>query len=188
MTRLIAFLFVLLAAAPLGAAAPAWPQGDAEQLLAFVDQIGGEGLDPKDYDPAALRRELAAGDVWRLNDRATATFLHVAADLSRGHMRDRRSVGWHIAGPAPDAAPADALLQQALANHAIAPALQSLLPDPDETIRLYSLMALEDMVDKHQNEAVLPLLPDIIALKDDPYDYVKFVATRLEQRLATGTT
>jgi len=148
MTRLIAFLFVLLAAAPLGAAAPAWPQGDAEQLLAFVDQIGGEGLDPKDYDPAALRRELAAGDVWRLNDRATATFLHVAADLSRGHMRDRRSVGWHIAGPAPDAAPADALLQQALANHAIAPALQSLLPDHRQYRLLKAALAATPAHDK----------------------------------------
>jgi len=148
MKRLVAFLLMLLAAMPLPAAAAAWTRSDAEQLLAYVEQIGSEGLDPRDYDPAGLRRELASGDAAALDSRATATFLHLAADLARGHMRDRRSVGWHIAGPPFDPAAAAAVLNQALASRAVVPALQSLLPDHRQYRLLRAALAATPAQDK----------------------------------------
>jgi hypothetical protein len=97
-------LFSLVAL--LGAlAAPAhaqtlWPRSDAEELLATIEGIGAEGLDPADYEASALRRELTLGNAVGWSGRATTAFNHLATDLSIGHLRDRRSVAWRINSPA----------------------------------------------------------------------------------------
>ena len=148
MKRLIVLFLLLLAPASLAGAVPAWDRTNAEQLLGYVDGIAGEGLDPRDYDADALRRALAGTDASALNGRATATFLHLAADLGSGHQRDRRSVAWHIVGQARDAAASDALLQQALASHAVVPALQSLLPQHRQYRLLKAALAATPAHDK----------------------------------------
>src|SRR4051812_14192919 len=63
-----------------------WNKRDAGDLLAFVQGIGAEGLDPADYAPDALNQALAGSDA-ALDVVATQTFLKVASDLSFGHVR-----------------------------------------------------------------------------------------------------
>ncbi len=51
-----------LRALPAGMPAPQWTPAAAEQLLDYVRQIGGEGLDPADYDPERLQAAIRGGD------------------------------------------------------------------------------------------------------------------------------
>src|SRR4051812_37854849 len=71
------------AAAPQPAPSPIaadWSRKDAADLLAFVQGVAEEGLDPADYNPAALRDAIEAkGET--LDTVATATFLRLAGDL-----------------------------------------------------------------------------------------------------------
>src|SRR5688500_9569426 len=39
-----------------------WHPRDAQELLGFINQIGSEGLDPADYDPAGLAMALRSGN------------------------------------------------------------------------------------------------------------------------------
>src|SRR3954465_9213144 len=65
---------------PMPAPAPIaadWSRKDAADLLAFVQGVDEEGLDPADYNPAALRDAIdAKGET--LDTVATATFLKLA--------------------------------------------------------------------------------------------------------------
>jgi len=62
--------------------------------------------------------------------------------------------------------------------------LRGLLTNQNETIRLYTLMALEDMLDAGLRPAVLPLRPQIAARKNDAYRYAASVAVRLDKKLS----
>ena len=42
--------------------APYWTQDDATQLLNAIQSIGKKGLIPSDYEPAALKAAIAAGE------------------------------------------------------------------------------------------------------------------------------
>jgi hypothetical protein len=50
---------------------PLWDQRSAIELLSFIQQIGGEGLNPADYDPDGLMAVLGAGHPGRLSGLAT---------------------------------------------------------------------------------------------------------------------
>jgi L,D-transpeptidase YcbB len=116
-----------------------WTRPDAEELLSAIEGIGAEGLDPADYDAAALRRDLASGDAAAWNRRATTEFTHLASDLSNGHLRDRRSVAWRITGSPIDAGQASDLMARALATHDVRGTLAGLVPQH----RQYKLLRAE---------------------------------------------
>lgn len=61
--------------------------------------------------------------------------------------------------------------------------LKSLLSSANETIRLYTLMALEDMLDAGLAQSVAQARTQIRARKTDNYNYAKIVAGRLDRRL-----
>ena len=124
-------------AQPPAAAAPAppvvrptllWHPRDAEELLAFIQQIGSEGLDPADYGPAGLAAALRSGNPLLLAQTATDRFNRVSADLALGHVpRDERE-GWHIVDKDLDDERQYALLTTALQQHRVSDTLRSLLP------------------------------------------------------------
>src|SRR5687768_2628933 len=68
-------------------AAVRWTRPAAQELLAYVERIGDEGLDPADYAPQRLRDALAANDELILSTAASDTFLRVSSDLALGHVR-----------------------------------------------------------------------------------------------------
>src|SRR6478672_8883785 len=72
-----------------------WSKRDAGDLLAFVQGIGEEGLDPADYGPDILNQALG-NEGPALDAMATQTFLKVASDLSFGHVRGDGRVDWHV--------------------------------------------------------------------------------------------
>ena len=142
---------VAMPAPPQPAATPApapvvsadWSRKDAEALLAFVEGIGEEGLDPADYNPGALREAIAEkGDM--LDAAATAAFLKVASDLMFGHVRGDARVGWYIQDDGWNVYDQQSLLTRALSSNDVPGTLRSLLPTHPQYAGLKALLATAD--------------------------------------------
>jgi murein L,D-transpeptidase YcbB/YkuD len=118
------------AAAPVAPVpAPAnWRMNDARELLAYVQNIGTEGLNPTAYDPDRLDAAIRSGDAARVSPIATQIFLQLATDLSGGQVRGRSRVDWFM----PDAGLNDEakqrLLVQVTTRGDLTEALNGLLP------------------------------------------------------------
>ena len=107
---------------------PLWDPRDAQELLVFIQQIGGEGLDPADYDPAGLVAALRSGDSLTLARVATDRFNQVSSDLALGHVRRKDRAGWNIVDKDLDEERQSLLLRSALAQHRVPDTLRGLLP------------------------------------------------------------
>ncbi len=131
--------------APVPAPAPAvspigadWSRDQAEALLAYVERLDKEGLDPADYKPAALREAIGArGDA--LDAVATSTFLKVAGDLMFGHVRDSGRIDWHVKDDSWNVYDQQALLDRAVKGE-VAQTLDSLLPTHPQYAALKTLL------------------------------------------------
>src|SRR3954467_4760047 len=118
-----------------------WKKRDAQDLLAFIEAIGDEGLDPADYDSDALRQAIDAGDKDGLNKVATRAFVKVASDLSLGHVSAEGRVDWHVRDDPFGPAEQQALLTRALKDHNIGDTLRSVLPTHPQYAALKALLA-----------------------------------------------
>ena len=107
---------------------PVWQLADAQALLAYVRQVGSEGLDPRDYDPAALEAALRGGDPVLISKTATDTFNKLSKDLALGHVRGSARQQWFVVDKDLDDARQRQLLDQALASHTVPQTLRGLLP------------------------------------------------------------
>jgi murein L,D-transpeptidase YcbB/YkuD len=107
---------------------PPWDPRDAEGLLAFIQNIGGEGLDPNYYDPIGLVTALRSGNPGLLAAVATDRFNQVSSDLALGHVRGKDRVDWHVTDDDLDANRQRVLLESALITHRVPEVLASLLP------------------------------------------------------------
>lgn len=145
----------LLAVAALALAMPAnaqptmaWSRADAEQLLEVVGAIGGEGLDPRDYDQAAIGAALAGGRDAQWSERASATFLRLAADLGSGHVTGADRIGWRLAGSDQGSDARQGLMALALAEHRVGQVLLSLAPRNEHYLALKARLAATPRRDK----------------------------------------
>lgn len=118
-----------------------WDVGSAQQLLAYIQDIGAQGLNPSDYDPKGLEAALASGDVNALSAAATQRFDLVSSDLALGHIKKPARIDWFLADNDLNAAKQDALLRSALAQHDIAAALDGLLPTHPQYAALKAALA-----------------------------------------------
>jgi murein L,D-transpeptidase YcbB/YkuD len=118
------------AAAPVAPVpAPAtWRMNDARELLAFVQNIGTEGLAPAAYDPDRLDAAIRSGDAARVTPVATQIFLQLATDLSGGQVRGRSRVDWFMPDAGLDDAGKQRLLVQVTTRGDVTEALNGLLP------------------------------------------------------------
>jgi murein L,D-transpeptidase YcbB/YkuD len=129
------------AAAPAGqpAASPAtpappttptvqvWRREAARELLAYVDGIGAEGLEPAAYNPDRLRAALDTGDDGAITPAATQLFLRLTRDLSGGAVRGNSRGEIYVPDQTIDAARQQELLARA-AQGGVAPILDGLNP------------------------------------------------------------
>ncbi|MDQ3246937.1 MAG: L,D-transpeptidase family protein, partial [Pseudomonadota bacterium] len=107
---------------------PRWDPRDAQELAAFIQQVGAEGLDPADYDVRGLVDALASGNEAAISAAATDRFNRVSADLALGHVRGAARQDWHVTDNDLDEARQDLLLRTALQQHRVGDALTGLLP------------------------------------------------------------
>ncbi len=114
--------------------APAWPLRDAQALLSAIQDIGSEGLDPKDYEPATLAAAITGGEGVTLNDTATRLFAWLVEDLRDGRTPMAARVQWFALDPDRDLNPASLVLARALEKHDVRGELATLDPlHPDYT-------------------------------------------------------
>lgn len=123
-------------AMPAAYAQATWSQESATELLGVVERAGDEGLDAKDYDAGGLRAALANADGLALQRSANEIFLHLAADFTRGHVRNRAAVGWHLEGPKFDEASGQRLMSNALSGGGVRATLEGLLPQHRQYLAL----------------------------------------------------
>ncbi|HEY7807665.1 MAG TPA: L,D-transpeptidase family protein [Croceibacterium sp.] len=120
------------APAPKYAAVQAWTVADAKGLLAAIRGIGAEGLDPQDYNPAALEQAIALGAGPELNQLASQSFSWLVEDLRDGRTPMDARKQWFVVDPDADLLPTGLVMTQALASHDVAGALAGLDPtNPD---------------------------------------------------------
>lgn len=129
--------------APVPAPLPpaVWNVVSAEDLLHYIQQIGVEGLNPADYDPAGLEAALASADVNAISAAATQRFNLVSSDLALGHVKKPARIDWYVVDNDLNAVKQDALLRSALARHDIAGALNGLLPTHPQYAALKTALA-----------------------------------------------
>ena len=107
---------------------PLWNVPDVQQLLAYIQGMDKEGLNPTDYDPAGLTAAIQSGDPMAMSAAATERFNRLSSDLALGHVRGKDRIDWSIKDPDLDGGRQDQLLRWALQTHQVAETLQGLLP------------------------------------------------------------
>jgi murein L,D-transpeptidase YcbB/YkuD len=126
----------------------------ARMLLAYIEQIGVEGLNPADYDPAGLQAAIATGDPIALSAAATQRFNLVSSDLALGHVRKPARIDWWVVDNDLNAEKQDALLRSALFQHNIIGALNGLLPTHPQYAALKAALALTPEGDEAKRERI----------------------------------
>jgi murein L,D-transpeptidase YcbB/YkuD len=106
-----------------------WDVMSAEDLLHYIQQVGGEGLNPADYDPDGLAAAIRSGNPLLVSKEATDRFNRLSSDLALGHVKKAARVAWYVVDNDLDGAKQDALLRSALAQHNITGTLSGLLPN-----------------------------------------------------------
>ena len=132
---------------------PIWRVATVEELLAYIDRLGEEGLDPASYAPDRLRQALAGGDPVALSAVASQTFLRLATDLSGGQVRGDSRVDWHLPDSSIDGNRQQLLLAQATQG-GIGPLLDSLLPTHPQYVGLKAALAATAPEDQARRELI----------------------------------
>lgn len=143
-----------LAQAPEAVPVSAWTVASARELLDAIDGARAEGLDPRDYDPAALKQAIAEGPGSALDTAAGERFRHLARDYAQGHVGAEDRLSWFIPGPALTDDAANALMNRALAERRIGPVLAQLLPADARYLRLRAALAATPAKEPAQAQAI----------------------------------
>ena len=126
---------------------PIWQMSDVQDLLAYINAIHLEGLDPLDYDPAALVQAMRSGDPMAMSKVATELFNRVSSDLAFGHVRGEDRQAWHIVDKDLDDVRQRQMLDAALATRRVPAVLQTLLPTHPQYASLKNALAMTDKAD-----------------------------------------
>ncbi|MDP8993874.1 MAG: L,D-transpeptidase family protein [Pseudomonadota bacterium] len=138
--------------APLPAAV--WTRPAAEALLAYLNGVAAEGLDPAAYRPERLRAALAERDEAAMAAAATDIFLRLSADLSGGFVRGDGRVDWHMADTQIDGNQQRLLMASAVADGRIAEALNGLLPTHPQYLGLRRALAITPESDTARRDLI----------------------------------
>ena len=131
-----------------------WDVGSAMELLAYIQQIGVEGLNPADYDPTALQAAIQSGNPAAISDAATKRFNLVSSDLALGHVKKPARIDWWVVDNDLNAAKQDALLRSALAQHNLTAALNNLLPTHPQYAALKAALAATPESEQAKRERI----------------------------------
>jgi murein L,D-transpeptidase YcbB/YkuD len=118
-----------------------WTAAQAARLVAVIEGIGAEGLDPRDYDLAPLKVALAAGASEELSQLASQSFVWLVEDLRDGRTPMDAREQWFVVDPDRDIYPTGALLAEALGTGDIAGTLAKLNPTHPDYARLKAELA-----------------------------------------------
>ena len=118
-----------------------WNIADARALAAVIAGIASDGLDPKDYQPAALEAAISAGPGEALDQAASRSFAWLVEDLRDGRTPMEARKQWFVVDPDPDRYRTGDVMAQALATHSVAASLAALNPDHPDYAALKAALA-----------------------------------------------
>ena len=107
---------------------PLWQAAQAQALLAYIANVGRDGLSPVDYDAAGLLAAMRSGDPIAMSAAATDRFNKLSSDLALGHVRGDARIGWYVVDKDLDKLRQRMLLDRALYDNRLAESLDGLLP------------------------------------------------------------
>ena len=131
-----------------------WDVGSAQELLAYINQMGGDGLNPADYDPEGLQVAIQSGTIAAISAAATERFDLVSSDLALGHVKKPARIDWFLSDKDLDAAKQDALLRSVLAQHDLTQALNNLLPTHPQYAALKAALAATPPSDEARRDRI----------------------------------
>jgi murein L,D-transpeptidase YcbB/YkuD len=131
-----------------------WDVQSAQELVAYIQQIGGEGLNPADYDPQGLEAAIQTGNPVVISPVATQRFNLLSSDLALGHVKKPARIDWWVADNDLNAAKQDALLRSALARHDLTEALNALLPTHPQYAALKAALAATPASDEAKRDRI----------------------------------
>jgi murein L,D-transpeptidase YcbB/YkuD len=118
-----------------------WTVAQAAKLVAVIEGIGAEGLDPKDYDLAPLKVALASGPSGELNEIASQSFIWLVEDLRDGRTPMEAREQWFVVDPDREVHPSGEVLAEALRTGDIAGTLAKLAPTHPDYAKLKAELA-----------------------------------------------
>ncbi|GGD58607.1 L,D-transpeptidase family protein [Erythrobacter arachoides] len=126
---------------PRIATVQSWSLANANALIAAIEAVGAEGLDPADYRADRLREAMAQGEGEALDRLASTTFAWLVEDLRDGRtpMESRRQ--WFVVDPDADLLPTGRLMTEALASGDVRGTLASLNPTHPDYVALREALA-----------------------------------------------
>lgn len=124
--------------------APDWTQPAAGELLAYIERVGEEGLDPADYRPEAIRAAMDEGDAAALSRAATDGFLRLSADLALGNVPMAARESWHLKDNDLTGADQFGMMRTAIQNNSVRDTLGALLPTHPQYTELKGVLAVTD--------------------------------------------
>ncbi len=134
--------------------ASVWRRSAAMELLAYIEQIDREGLDPAAYDPASLRSAIDAGDEQGWSQAATQAFLKLSADLSGGHVRGNGRVDWHMPDTSINGNEQQLLLASVMREGRVAATLDALHPTHSQYQGLRAALAATEPGDEARRNLI----------------------------------
>ncbi len=131
-----------------------WPLADAQALVQLIRGIGAEGLDPADYQPAALQQAIASGAAEEIDRLASLSFAWLVEDMRDGRTPMEARKQWFVIDPDADRVPTGSLMARALADHDIAGALASVAPSHPDYASLKRELAATSASDKQRRALI----------------------------------
>ncbi len=118
-----------------------WSAENAAALIAVIEGIAAEGLDPGDYDLQALKTSLASGPSAELDALASKNFRWLVEDMRDGRTPMDAREQWFVVDPDRDKYRTADLLEKAVESGDVAGTLAELAPTHPDYVRLKEELA-----------------------------------------------
>ena len=138
-------------AAP-GPIVEAWAPSTVQALIAYIEGVGAEGLDPADYDHEALKLAVQEGPSAELDELASKNFVWLVEDIRDGRTPMEAREQWFVVDPDRDRYRTRELLAKVAETGDVAGVLNELLPVHADYAALRTALAEtpEEEVDKRK--------------------------------------
>ncbi|WP_394729819.1 L,D-transpeptidase family protein [Altererythrobacter sp. GH1-8] len=118
-----------------------WSAENVDRLIAVIEGIGAEGLDPSDYQLDAIKAALAQGPSQELDQLASKNFIWLVEDLRDGRTPMEAREQWFVVDPDRDRFRSGDLLAAAVESGDIAGTLAQLNPTHPDYAKLKAALA-----------------------------------------------
>ena len=127
---------------PAGPPIQPWSLSAVQSLIAYIEGVGAEGLDPADYDLQALQVSAQSGPSAELDALASKNFVWLVEDIRDGRTPMEARKQWFVVDPDRDRYRTDALLAEATFSGDVTQVLDRLHPVHADYLALREELAI----------------------------------------------